>query len=83
MNQLATITSKKQLTLPSGIFQKAQLKEGQKVLVTEENGRIIITPSEKLIEDLADSITPPKKWEGKTPDQIIEESKKEYFRANI
>ncbi len=79
MNQLATITSKQQLTLPVGLFRKAGFKIGQKVIVSEENGRLILTPAEKLVEELAGSLAMPKKWKGKSLDQIIEESAEEYF----
>lgn len=80
MNQLATITSKKQLTLPVGLFHKAGLRIGQKVIVSEENGRLVLTPTEKLVEELAGSVPMPKEWEGKSTDQIIEQAKDEYFK---
>lgn len=80
MIQTATITSKKQLTIPSAIFKKANLKNGQKVSVTEQNGSLIITPVEKIIEELAGSIKLPDKWKGKEVDEIIEEAKDEYFK---
>lgn len=80
MNQLATITSKKQLTLPAELFRKAGLKIGQKVIVSEENGRLVLTPAEKLIEELAGSVPMPKKWKGKNIDTIIEQAKDEYFK---
>lgn len=79
MSQMATITSKKQLTLPVEIFRKAGLKEGQKVIVTEENGRVILTPAERLVEELAGSLPMPKKWQGKSIQWIKEQAIKEYF----
>ena len=79
MAQLATITSKKQLTLPSEVFKKAGLRVGQKVIVSEENGRLVITPAEKLVEELAGSVKIPKRLQGKDLDQTIEQSKREYF----
>lgn len=80
MTQMATITSKRQLTLPANIFEKAGLKIGQKVAVREENGSLIIVPPEKLLEELDGILTMPKKWEGKDLDEIIEESVMEYFK---
>lgn len=80
MNRIATITSKKQLTIPAGIFNKMGLKIGQKVLVSEDNGHLLITPAEKLVEELAGILAMPRKWQGKTLNHIIEDSKKEYFR---
>lgn len=81
MTQSATITSKRQLTLPSKLFKKAKLKIGQKVLISEDDGRLIITPSENLVEELAGSLSLPAKWRNKDTETIIEESKSEYFRS--
>lgn len=80
MSKVATVTSKKQLTLPSEIFSKAGLKVGQKVLVSEENGRVIITPTEKLVNELAGSVSIPEKWKGKSTQDIIELARNEYYR---
>lgn len=79
MNQIATVTSKKQLTLPSAVFKKAGFKIGQKVMVSEENGRLLITPAEKLVEELAGSVPVPMKWKGKDTREIIDEAKADYF----
>ena len=79
MNQIATITSKKQLTLPAELFRKAGLKIGQKVIVSEENGRLLLTPAELLVEELAGSVPIPKKWKGKSLKWIKENAIKEYF----
>ena len=81
MNQMATITSKKQLTLPAELFRKAGLHIGQKVIVSEENGRLLLTPAELLVEELAGSVPIPKKWQGKDLDQIIHEARDEYFKS--
>lgn len=80
MSQMATITSKKQLTLPSALFKKAGFKVGQKVIVTEENGSLKLTSAERLVEELAGSVPIPKKWQGKALDQIIDEARDEYFK---
>ena len=80
MAQIATITSKKQLTLPAAVFKKAGLKIGQKVIVSEENGHLLITPAERLVEDLAGSVSIPAKFKGGDIDKAIEFSKEKYFR---
>ncbi len=81
MSQMATITSKKQLTIPAAIFRQAGLEIGQRVIVSEENGSLKITPAEKLVEELAGSIPIPKEWEGKDLDQIIDEARDEYYKS--
>lgn len=80
MQQIATITGKMQLTVPISIARKIGLKSGEKISISEENGKIVITPMKALVEELAGSLSIPKKWEGKTMDEVIEEAKEEYFR---
>lgn len=79
MPQIATITSKKQLTIPAEVFRKAGLEIGQRVIVSEENGSLKITPAERLVEQLAGSVPIPKKWQGKSLKWIKENAIKEYF----
>lgn len=80
--QIATITSKNQLTLPVDIVRKIGLKVGQKVIVSEEGGKVVITPAEDLVEELAGSLKMPKKWKGRSMEEIIEKSKREYFQES-
>lgn len=77
---MATITSKKQLTLPVELFRKVGFKIGQKVIVSEENGSLKITSAESIIEELGGILKPIKKWKGKSTEDIIEQAKMEYFR---
>jgi AbrB family looped-hinge helix DNA binding protein len=79
MAQIATITSKRQLTIPVSIFRKLGLMVGQKVIVAEEKGTISIKPVLDLIEDLAGSVKTPGKYEGLSVDEIISQAKKDYF----
>ena len=53
--------------------------EKQKVLISEEKGKLSITPIVTLIEKLAGSLKVPARWKGKNLDTIIEKSKAEYF----
>lgn len=80
--QIATITSKNQLTLPVDIVRKIGLKSGQKVMVSEEKGKVIITPGQLLVEELAGLLKMPRKWMGKNMDEIIENAKKENFNKS-
>lgn len=81
MSQTATITSKRQITIPSKLFKEIGLKEGEKIIVSEKDGDLVLTPAVKLVKKLAGSIKVPKKWKGKDIDEIIEEAKYEYFRS--
>lgn len=75
----ATLTSKKQLTIPAQIFYQLNLKEGQKVIVSESNGSIMIEPSLALIERLAGSVKIPKGFQGLSPDEMIKKAREEHF----
>ena len=78
----ARITSKKQLTLPAKLFRAAGLKEGQEIAISLENGRLVLTPPEQMVEQLAGILNDaaPSEWKGRDIDLIIEEARKTYFR---
>lgn len=80
MPQLATITSKRQLTIPAEIFRRLDLKEGQRVLVSEENGSIKIESAFSLINRLAGSVKIPKRFRGLSPDEMIKKAREEHFK---
>lgn len=80
MTHIATITSKKQLTLPAKIFRAAGLKEGQKVIVKMEHGKVVLIPAVDAVKKLAGSVQLPKRLRGKDIDEVIELAKKDYFQ---
>ncbi len=80
MTQLATITSKRQLTIPVAIFEKLGLKEGDRVLVKKEAGRMTIQPAKNLVEELAGSVSVPKKYQGMPIEKLIKLAKEDYFK---
>ncbi|TSC96507.1 MAG: Uncharacterized protein CEN88_326 [Candidatus Berkelbacteria bacterium Licking1014_2] len=79
MTQLATITSKRQLTIPVAIFTKAGLRRQQKVFIEEDGGIIFLTPMENLVQRLASSLPVPKQWQNKNIEEIIATAKQEHF----
>lgn len=79
MLQTVSITSKRQVTIPAVIYAKLRLEKGQRLIVFTEKDRIVMEPAEFLIEKLAGSISLPKKFKGKTLEQIIQQTKQEYF----
>lgn len=80
MTYTATITSKRQLTIPVKLFRKVNLKEGQKVILTEENGLIKMESALALVNRLAGSLKLPKAYQSKSIDQIIESAKNKYWQ---
>jgi len=79
MLQTVSITSKRQVTIPASIYNKLNLKRGQRLIVSAQKNKIIMEPAQLLIENLAGSITLPRKFKGKSIQQIIQEAKKDYF----
>ncbi len=79
MNYIATITSKRQLTLPSKLTQKLNLKPGEKITIREENGHLVMTPTVRLVEELAGSLKLPNRFQGLDTQRIIEKAKEEFF----
>ena len=79
MSQIATITSKRQLTIPVAVFKKARLRESQKVLVEEENGVIKIQPTINKVLKLSGLVQVPRRFKGKTSKEIIKIAKEEYY----
>ena len=79
MAELATITSKRQLTIPVAIFDDLNLQQGQRVLVYQDKGTIRIEPALDLVDQLAGSVKLPKRFKGMSIDKVITKAKKEYF----
>jgi len=79
MSYIATVTSKRQLTIPSELFKNIKLTKGDKVLIEEKGGDIIIKPTTTLVEELAGSVEIPEDLKGIDIDEAIRIAKKNYF----
>ena len=77
--KIATITSKRQLTIPASFFGRLALKKGQKVIVSQEDNFIKIEPALSLVECLAGSVKKPTRFKRMSLNKIIDKAKKEYF----
>lgn len=80
MNYMATITSKRQLTIPAAIFAALNLRDGEKVLVSTEKNAIKVSPVLQLVNHLAGSVIIPKRFQNLTSEQMVSKAKKEYFQ---
>ena len=77
--QLATITSKRQLTIPSRLFKKANLSIGERVIIEEKEGELRIKKALDLVEELAGSVSVPVRLRGVDIDEAIRIAKRRYF----
>ena len=82
MNKMATITGKRQITIPIKLFKAANLDKNKKVVISQEKNRLVITSAISLVENLAGSLKMPTSWQGKDLEEIIEQSKTDYFAKN-
>lgn len=82
MQLSATITSKRQLTIPVQLFKRLNFKMGQKVAISEEAGALKIEPMEILLDRLSGSVKVPKRFEGLSLEEIIDKAKAEYFKKS-
>ena len=80
MTYTATITSKRQLTIPAALFRKINLSQGQKIILTEENGIIKMESAIDMINRLAGSLKLPKKYQSLPIDKVISQAKEKYWR---
>lgn len=81
--EIATITSKRQLTIPAKIFKNTALKEGQRVVIYEEDGILKIESGLSLLDRISGSLKTPKRFKNLTTDEIIKKAKKEHFSKRI
>jgi len=79
MNTLATITSKRQLTIPVSIFERLGFKENSKVVLEEREGGILLKPVTRLLEDIGGSVKVSKSLKGVSAEKAIREAKKVRF----
>ena len=80
MLQTATITSKRQLTIPVKMFKSLNLQKGSKVIISLEDRILKIQPSLAIVEKLAGSVSIPPEFKNLTVDQIIQKAKEERFK---
>lgn len=83
MQKVSTITSKRQLTIPSQIFQAVGLKEGQRVLIEDKDGTVVVKPANDVVERLAASVKVPARFAALGIEEIIRRAKKEYRESHV
>lgn len=79
MTYSATITSKRQFTIPSKLFKELGFDIGDKVVVSKEGKEMKIKRAVDLVEELAGSVSIPNHLKGVDLDRLIEDSIKEEY----
>ena len=83
MQKVSTITSKRQLTIPSRLFRAVGFKEGQRVLIEDKNGTIVVKSADGVVERLTGSVHVPARFALLEIEEIIRRAKKEYREGRI
>lgn len=82
MNQVATVTHKRQFTIPVRVYNELGLRAGDKVLVSHDDGKLLLEPMTQLVDKLAGSVALPARFKHlKDTDIIIKKAKEEYFNG--
>lgn len=81
MTYTATITSKRQLTIPSILFKKVGLSVGDKVLIKEISGKLEIKSALSLVKKLSGSVAIPNSKKNIDLDEAISKAKENYFKS--
>ena len=79
MTILASITSKRQLTIPVSVFEKMGFKENSKVVLEEKKDGILLKPASNLLDDLGGSVSIPSRLKGISAEKAITEAKRTRF----
>ena len=79
MIKLATITSKRQITIPVSLFRRLNLQQGDKVIISEDKGKLTLSPALQLVKQLAGSVKIPEKLKAKNAEEVIRTAKETYF----
>lgn len=80
MYQTATITSKRQLTIPAEMYRKMNFEERQKVILSLEADAIRIESAVDLVERLAGSLSVPEAYRGKDMETMIADAKRAHLQ---
>lgn len=82
MNYVATITSKRQFTIPSDLYKMINYKPQQKLsiqIVNADEGLISVKPMSYLVEDLAGSVPVVKEYKNLSLEKMTEKARKDYY----
>ncbi|MEK7550753.1 MAG: hypothetical protein AAB535_03135 [Patescibacteria group bacterium] len=85
MQYMATITSKRQFTIPSEMFKAANYKPQQKLLLTlidANSGTVTMKPMGSLVSELAGCVPITAKYKSLSLDQMIEKARTDYFKSH-
>lgn len=79
MNYIATISSKRLLTIPSNLFKRVKFSKGDKLYIKEEFGELRIKKINTLVKELAGSVLISDHLKKVDYDEAIKSAKRKHF----
>lgn len=78
-----TVTSKNQITIPIDFIRKLNIKKGERLIISEENGVIFMQKNSQLLDKYQGFLKVPKHLRGRNLDDVIAQAKKERFSKKV
>lgn len=79
MTYTATVTSKRQITLPIKLFADFGIEPGDKLTISKQGDGLLVQRQVDLVNKLYGSVRLPKKYKGLTADEFIQKAKESYW----
>ncbi len=79
--QTLRINTRGQITIPAELRKRLGIKTGTRITWTEENGRLVLTPIERLLDEFQGCLKP-LPGEPSAFEMLFEERKRERTREN-
>ncbi len=79
MTYTATVTSKRQITLPAKLFADFQIEPGDKLLINRHGQVLVMQKQLDLVKQLAGSVRVPAAYRKLSFDQMIKQAKADFF----
>lgn len=77
--QTLRITARGQITIPAELRKRLGIKTGSRIGWTEENGRLVLTPIDRLLDEIQGFLKP-RPGEPSAFEALFEERKRERMR---
>lgn len=79
----ATVTSKRQITIPAKLFRELGLKVGDVLNITKtDDDKLQLQNQIDLINNLAGSVQVPEKYKGLSIEELKQKTIQDYFKEN-
>jgi AbrB family looped-hinge helix DNA binding protein len=79
MTYTATVTSKRQITLPAKLFSDFDISPGDKLLISRQGEVLIMQRQLDLVDRLAGSVQPPSRYKALSFERMLKQAKQDFL----